>query len=160
MSDEIVVDKDTDFREIPVRRPDWSRNPSIDNLYSPGYIITMDETGQMSDYHTLVECERAMDKCRIAIFELSERLDKAERVCHEAQVLYKRKHNRAYLAAVASTESRRNAIADVMTERYENEVILREQYVKELNRRLRNLFTEMDALKNLAWSIRKEMSVQ
>lgn len=162
MSDEIIVDSGSvDYASVPIKNPDWSKMPSIKDLYSPGYVVTMSESGQLSDYHTIAECERAIDECRIAVFKVSEMIDDAERKYRRAKLEYDRRLRRAYLAAVAPNEQRRHAIAEMQVETpYENHVVMCEQYLGELKRRLRNIVNDLDALSEQARNIRKEMGAQ
>lgn len=159
----IMASKDEDYSsyiKIQIDPPKWADKYPIENIYEPHQIVPISETGQMADFTTMQECNKAIESCRIALFQFNDALKKIERSATSAQATYNRHWNRAYLEAEGKTDSIRRAIADIKTEKYENDLLAKQQVAKEMGRKLRLMNNELEALKLISYNLRKEIDAQ
>lgn len=140
----------------PVSTPQWKDPFPLDADYVPEETL-ISESGQLADYNDMKEVNLAIDKLRIAMYKTADHLKDAERRAMESKLTYDRQYNRYYLLAEGKTESIKRATASIQTEEFENRLNTRELVVQELKRRLRLMTVELDALKTIAFNMRKEI---
>lgn len=150
----------SEYTSKEVTLPRWADSYPIESAYTPMQIVPISETGQMADFHSMQECNRAIEACRVAIFQFNDALKKIERASQLAELSYTRHYNRAYLEAEGRTEGIKRAIADIQSEKYQNDLIVKQQVAKEMGRKLRLMTNELDALKIISYNMRKEIDAQ
>lgn len=119
--------------------------------------VLISESGQLADYSDMRAINLAIDKLRLALYKTSDHLKEAERRSAKSKLDYERAYNRNYLLSEGKTDSVRKAIAQIKSEKLENKWRTRDMIVRELNSRLRMMSIELDALKTLAYNMRKEI---
>jgi hypothetical protein len=158
-----MSDNDTDdkgFKELGLSDIDLPHivNPfPLEQDYVPESILEL-QNNQVGDYNDMVAINKSIDQVRLAMFKINENLRVAEARAAKSKVEYDRNYNREYiLADSAKTSEIRRTIAQIKTEKYENKLIVRQEVVKELVRRIRLMSNELEALKTLSYNVRKEM---
>lgn len=119
--------------------------------------VLISESGQLTDYNDMRAVNLAIDKLRIAMYKTADHVKEAERRAASSKLTYEREFNRSYLLSEGKTDGVRRAIAQIKTEDLENKWRTRDMIVRELNSRLRLMSVELDALKTLAFNMRKEL---
>ena len=119
--------------------------------------VLISESGQLTDYNDMRAVNLAIDKLRIAMYKTADHVKEAERRAATSKLTYEREFNRSYLLSEGKTDGVRRAIAQIKTENLENKWRTRDMIVRELNSRLRLMSVELDALKTLAFNMRKEL---
>lgn len=128
----------------------------LEKDYVPEEVL-ISESGQLADYNDMRAVNLAIDKLRIAMYKTSDHLKEAEQRAAKSKLAYDRAFNRSYLLSEGKTDGIRRAIAQIKTEDLENKWRTRDMIVRELNSRLRLMSVELDALKTLAFNMRKEL---
>ena len=155
--DELLAEDPAAWLEArPVSTPQWKDPFPLDADYVPEETL-ISESGQLADYNDMRAVNLAIDKLRIAMYKTNEHLKDAERRAMESKLVYDRQYNRFYLTAEGKTESIKRAIAAVKSEEFENKMHTRAFVVQEMKRRLRLMTVELDALKTIAFNMRKEI---
>lgn len=119
--------------------------------------VLISESGQLTDYNDMRAVNLAIDKLRLAMYKTADHVKEAERRAATSKLTYEREFNRSYLLSEGKTDGVRRAIAQIKTEDLENKWRTRDMIVRELNSRLRLMSVELDALKTLAFNMRKEL---
>lgn len=152
----LAEDPEEWIKARPVSIPQWKDPFPLDADYVPEETL-ISESGQLADYNDMKAVNLEIDKLRIAMYKTAEHLKDAERKAMESKLAYDRQYNRDYLLAEGKTESIKRTIASVKNEKIENRLHTREFVVQELKRRLRLMTVELDALKTIAFNMRKEI---
>lgn len=155
MEEDETMDLGEWAQTMPLNLPVY-RNPfPSDDDYTPLPVI-MSREGQVADYADYNHINQEIDKLRIALYKTYEHLRVVEAKLSKAKLAWEREYNRQYLSVNAKTEAMRKAAASIMTEEYENKVIVREIVYKDLVRRTKAMASDLEALKTLAYNLRKE----
>lgn len=112
------------------------------------------------DYEKIAELTTATDNARIALFEINEKINSAERKEKMCKVKYERAHRREYLKASNSTEAKRKAYADLQTEHLEDDVIVYEQVRMELVRASNTVRLELQMLQSVGNNLRQLLKME
>lgn len=140
--------------EQPLDLPEFKDPFPMDQGYRPIPVISGE--GTIADHEDFSRLNSQIDTLRVGLYDISVNIKSAELKLRKAQVEYKRRLDRAYLSVDAKTEQMRKTIASVQCEAYENVVITREFIYNDLKRRASQMVSELDALKTLAYNLRKE----
>lgn len=152
----LAEDPEAWLEERPVSKPRWKDPFPLGADYVPEEVL-ISESGQLADYNDMRDVNLAIDKLRIAMYKTSEHLKDAEQKAMESKLVYERQYNRYYLTAEGKTESVKRTIASIKAEDLENKMQTRAFVAQDMKNRLRLMTVELDALKTIAFNMRKEI---
>lgn len=112
------------------------------------------------DYEHLDDLNMAIKNARLALFEITDKINEAERKEKHCKVKYEREHRRAYLKATQKTEKDRKAYADLQCEDLEDNAIVYEQVRIDLIRISNSIRLELQTLQALGNNIRQQMKME
>lgn len=128
------------------------RNWSSKNFY--------DYEHEIVDYEDLEKLNQAIRSARLALFQITDKINSCERVERLAKTEYERKHRRAYLQSKQKTETAKKAMADLECEDLEDKAIVYEQLRQELTRMSNSIRLELQTLQTLGNNIRQQMKME
>lgn len=143
------MEQDEDFTEFSL--PDL-QNWDSKKLY--------DHSKQISDYEDLHELGMAITAARVALFKVTQQINKYERQEKAAKVKYDRAYRRAYLKSMEKTEAMKRMRAELACEEIENDYIFAEQLKSELNRVAYALRLELQTLQAIGNNLRQQMKME
>lgn len=114
---------------------------------------------EIVDYESLDELNRTINQARLALFKITESINKYERLEKTAKLSYERAHRREFLKSTAKTQDERRARADLMCEDLENDWVMQQQIREELIRLSHTVRLELQTLQGLGNNIRQQMKV-
>lgn len=109
------------------------------------------------DFEDLRELNRQTNAARIALFKLSESINKAERRARNAKVVYERNYRRKYIESSEKTETAKKINAEILVEDLENKYMYYEQLVSEFTRAHYAVRQELSALQAMGNNLRQEI---
>lgn len=133
---------------------------SLPNLQNWSLAQVYDYAKQINDYETLSDLGNAINVARIALFRLTDRINKYERQERAAKVKYDRAYRRAYLGSSEKTEAQKRLRAELACEHLENAYIEAEQLRIELNRAANSLRLELQTLQAIGNNLRQQMKME
>lgn len=119
-----------------------------------------DHENTIVDYETIDDLNSAIKSARIALFELTNKINMYERAGKEAETAYKREWRRAYLKSSEKTESAKKIRADLLCEESENKMIAYNQVCGELTRMSNAMRLELQSLQGLGNNLRQQMKME
>lgn len=119
-----------------------------------------DYENQVFDYEHLNDLNGAIKNARLALFEITDKINDAERKEKTCKVKYERAHRRAYIAANQKTDSARKAHADLQCEDLEDNAIVYEQVRLDLVRISNSIRLELQTLQALGNNIRQQIKME
>lgn len=119
-----------------------------------------DYTKQITDYEDLQQLSGAINAARVALFRVTEQINKYERKEKEAKLRYERAYRRAYLESVEKTEAQKKMRAELACENLENDYIVAEQLKNELSRMSYSLRLELQTLQAVGNNLRQQMKME
>lgn len=114
---------------------------------------------EIVDYETLEQLNSTINQARLALFKVTDSINRYEREEKTAKVEYDRAHRRELLSSTAKTVDERRTRADLMCEDLENAWLVTAQIKDELIRLSHTLRQELTALQGLGNNIRQQMKV-
>lgn len=130
--------------------PRWPEQVTADEGYVPDSEV---------DFAELSEINRMLNRCRARMFRTSAALKAAQRSYGEAQIAYDRAMRRHMVTLSGGTEASRRAMAEILCEDLENDVIVMRQVVEECKKRSLDVRDDLKAVENLAHNARAQMAV-
>lgn len=115
---------------------------------------------QIFDYEHLEDLNKAIKNARLALFEITDKINDAERKEKTCKVEYERAHRRAYLKATQKTEKDRRSYADLQCEHLEDNAIVYEQVRLDLVRISNSIRLELQTLQALGNNIRQQIKME
>lgn len=112
-----------------------------------------------ADFEDLQELNRQTAAARVALFKLSETINKAERKAKQAKVEYERAYRRKYIESREKTETAKKINAEILVEDLENRYMYFEQLASELNRAHYAIRQELSALQSVGNNLRQQIKV-
>jgi hypothetical protein len=110
-----------------------------------------------ADFEDLQELNRQTAAARVALFKLSETINKAERKAKQAKVVYERSYRRKYIESSEKTETAKKINAEILVEDLENRYMYFEQLASELNRAHYAVRQELSALQAVGNNLRQQI---
>jgi hypothetical protein len=144
------IDSSSDTKLAEIELPDLLRW-STEKLYN------YKENISNYDLETL---GNAINSARLALFRVTDQINKYERLEKLAKVEYDRSMRREYLSSMEKTDSLRRARASLACESLENEFIKNEQMKIELLRLSNSLRLELQTLQSIGNNIRQQMKME
>lgn len=112
-----------------------------------------------ADFEDLEELNRQTAAARVALFKLSEMINKAERRAKASKTLYERSYRRKYLESAEKTEAAKKVSAEIQVEDLENRYMYFDQLASELTRAHYALRQELSALQAVGNNLRQQLKV-
>lgn len=112
-----------------------------------------------ADFEDLNNLNRQIAAARVALFKLSESINKAERKAKAAKSIYERSYRRKYMASAEKTENAKKISAEIQVEDLENRYMYYEQIVIEFNRAHYAVRQELTALQAVGNNLRQQIKV-
>lgn len=144
-----TTDEVIGFREATVPR---FKGVNSDQFY--------DYEKQIFDYEHLEDLNKAIKNARLALFEITDKINAAERKEKSCKVKYERAHRRAYMEANQKTDGARKAHADLQCEHLEDSAIVYEQVRLDLVRISNSIRLELQTLQALGNNIRQQIKME
>lgn len=119
-----------------------------------------DYAAQISDYEDLAALAQAINAARVALFKVTEQINRYDRQERAAKLKYERAYRRAYLESMEKTEAMKKMRAELSCEGLENEYIVAEQLKNELNRMSYSLRLELQTLQAIGNNLRQQMKME
>lgn len=119
-----------------------------------------DYAAQINDYDDLAELGAAINAARVALFRVTEQINRYERKEKSAKIKYDRAYRREYLASVEKTEAMKKMRAELACEELENEYLSHEQLKIEMNRMSYALRLELQTLQAIGNNLRQQMKME
>lgn len=113
----------------------------------------------ISDYEDIEALEKASVHARIALQKVTEEINRVERELAEAKLKKERAYRRIYLASDEKPETARKFRAELKTEKYDDVVIVKEQYKSELSRLANTYRIELQSLQAAGNNLRQQMKL-
>jgi len=110
-----------------------------------------------ADFHDLHELNKRINAVTVALFKITDTINKAERTAKAAKLKYERKYRRKYLEAQEKTEAAKRVWAEIMVEDLENKYMYYEQLTMELNRASYTLRQELKSLEAIGNNYRQQI---
>jgi hypothetical protein len=133
---------------------------TIPSLKRWGSKTFYDHEEMIVDYETLEELNNAVNAARKALFIVTDKINKYDRLEREARIEYDRTYRRAYIASSEKTENAKKARAELMCEELENKYIAHEQLKVELGRLSQTLRLELQTLQAVGNNLRQQMKME
>lgn len=114
---------------------------------------------QIVDHSDLLSLNNAINKARFALFELTDAINKYERLEKESKIMYEREWRREYLVSSEKTESARKARADLTCEHLEDDALVNAQVKNDLVRISYTVRIELQTLQTVANNLRQQLKV-
>lgn len=130
------------------------------NLKTLNLSKVYDYVSQVVDYEDLEQLGSAINAARLALFQLNDKLNEAERLHKEAEIAYEREWRRQYLNCHEKTEKAKTCYCDIMCENLENDVIATDHVVKQLTRATSILRAELQTLQAVGNNIRQQLKME
>lgn len=118
-----------------------------------------DYSNLSADFEDLQELNKQTAHARIALFKLSQSINKAEHKAKTAKVKYERHYRRKYINSSEKTEAAKKVSAEIQVEHLENDYMYYEQIVIELNRAHYAVRQELAALQAVGNNLRQQIKV-
>ena len=115
---------------------------------------------QINDYEDLEGLSHAITQARIALFKVTDQINKYDRLAKGKKIEYERAYRREYLRSVERTENLKKARADLACENLENDYLVNEQLVSELIRLSNTLRLELQTLQAVGNNIRQQLKME
>lgn len=135
----------------------WGGPPSRRPEYMEAKLNESIPTG---DYENMQQLNRAINQLRIDNYKAKAALDQSQREAVEAKAAYKRAYNVAFVGLSGDTESRRKAIAELMSQVEYNAMVVADtkyEAMKDMCWRLRD---DMESLRTLSANLRAEVNLR
>ena len=120
------------------------------------YYDYSDLSADFNDLHALNSQTAA---ARVALFKLTETINKAERKAKQAKTIYERNYRRRYIESSEKTETAKKINAEILVEDLENRYMYYEQLAAELNRAHYAVRQELAALQAVGNNLRQQIKV-
>lgn len=146
--DEGSVDLVDAISEITI--PDF-RNIETNRFYDYENII--------QDYESLESLGAAINAARLALFKVTDLINKYERRETKARDAYDKAYRRAYINSSEKTDAGRKIRADLLCEELEDKLIVAKQVKNELIRISSNLRAEMQTLDSIGHNMRQQLKL-
>lgn len=119
-----------------------------------------DYSKQVNDYKDLMELGQAITAARVALFKVTEQINKVERDEKVHKLKYERLYRREFLSSMEKTEAMKRMRAELACEEVENELVVFEQLKVELNRVSNTLRLELQTLQAIGNNLRQQLKVE
>lgn len=119
-----------------------------------------DYSKQVNDYEDLMELGQAITAARVALFKVTEQINKVERDEKVHKLKYERLYRREFLSSMEKTEAMKRMRAELACEEVENELVVFEQLKVELNRVSNTLRLELQTLQAIGNNLRQQLKVE
>lgn len=111
------------------------------------------------DYDDLEKLGNAINKARLGLFIVTDKINEFDRKMLLAKTEYEREYRRRYLTSNAKTEMQRKIRAELMCEDLENNLLTFTQAKAELTRQANLLRVELETLNTISNNIRQQMKM-
>lgn len=118
-----------------------------------------DYENQIVDYEDLKDLNEAISSARSALFQLTDQINKAERIETRAKTAYNRAWRRAYMSSSEKTDQGRKSRADLACEHLEDDLIVASQVKSELIRSCNSVRMELQTLQTVASNFRQQIKM-
>lgn len=118
-----------------------------------------DYTALTADFEDLNDLNKQINAAKIALFKLTDAINKAERKAKAAKVIYERNYRRKYINSSEKTEAAKKVSAEILVEDLENRYMYYEQMFSELNRAAYTLRQELRSLEVMANNYRQQIKM-
>lgn len=118
-----------------------------------------DYSSQVSDYEDLHQLGEAINAARIALFKITDKINKYDRKAVKAKLAYERSYRREYLSSSERTEAMKRMRAELACEKMENDYIAAEQLKSELQRVSNSIRLELQTMQTIANNLRQQMKM-
>lgn len=118
-----------------------------------------DYTALTADFEDLNDLNKQINAAKIALFKLTDAINKAERKAKAAKVIYERNYRRKYINSSEKTEAAKRVSAEILVEDLENRYMYYEQMFSELNRASYTLRQELRSLEVMANNYRQQIKM-
>lgn len=118
-----------------------------------------DYTALTADFEDLNDLNRQINAAKMALFKLTDAINKAERKAKAAKVIYERNYRRKYINSSEKTEAAKRVSAEILVEDLENRYMYYEQMFSELNRASYTLRQELRSLEVMANNYRQQIKM-
>lgn len=118
-----------------------------------------DYTTLTADFEDLNDLNKQINAAKIALFKLTDAINKAERKAKAAKVIYERNYRRKYINSSEKTEAAKRVSAEILVEDLENRYMYYEQMFSELNRASYTLRQELRSLEVMANNYRQQIKM-
>lgn len=148
---------DSDF----VSRLEESANKydiSIPNVRSASFKKIYDYN-QLIDFDEMESINKAIEGAMVALFQVSDRLGRYERLLAKAKTVHKRAWSREYVSSTQKTDNARKTEADINTETLEDDVIVYTQARDDLKRMSYDAKTLLQSLQTLSSNFRQQINL-
>lgn len=119
-----------------------------------------DYSKQVSSYEDLMELGSAITAARVALFKVTEQINKVERDEKIHKLRYERLYRREFLSSIEKTEAMKRMRAELACEGVENELVVFEQLKTELNRVSNTLRLELQTLQAIGNNLRQQLKIE
>lgn len=119
-----------------------------------------DYENQIADYESLDRLSDSVNAARIALFKITETINKYERLETEAKTRYDREWRRVYVLSNEKTDTARKNRADLMCEQYEDDMITNGQVKSELLRLSNSIRLELQTLQSIGNNLRQQLKME
>lgn len=140
---------DSDLNNIDL--PDF-KNWKSSQLY--------DYANQITDYQSLKELGESINAARIALFKVTDQINRYERLERKARINYERSFRREFLASTERTDSLRKNRAALICEELENNFLEYEQMKNELLRLSAALRLELQTMQTVGNNMRQQLKME
>jgi hypothetical protein len=135
----------------PAPLPTWPQPRNADEVYVP------EEEFDITD---LSEVNRQLQMAKSRLFRISQHLKSAQRAEIDATLTYRRAFRRLLVGTTGGSAETRKAMAEVMCEEFENDMVIATQVVDEWKKRAQDARDDLKAIENLAHNVRAQMAIQ
>lgn len=118
-----------------------------------------DYTALTADFEDLNDLNKQINAAKMALFKLTDAINKAERKAKAAKVIYERNYRRKYINSSEKTEAAKRVSAEILVEDLENRYMYYEQMFSELNRASYTLRQELRSLEVMANNYRQQIKM-
>lgn len=109
------------------------------------------------DFEDLNDLNKQITAVNIALFKITEAINKAERKAKDYKIKYERSYRREYMNSQEKTEGAKKVWAELKVEKLENRYMYYEQFASELNRASRTLVQELRSLEAIGNNYRQQI---
>lgn len=117
-----------------------------------------DYESEIEDYEALEDVTSSTNAARLALFRVTEEINECERKVSQYKLAYDRAYRRYYLSLDSvKPDSVRRMRAEMKAEKFEDKLIVQEQFKSELSRLANSLRLELQALQGIGNNVRQQM---
>lgn len=138
---------------------DASYSVTVPSYFSPKIDRYYDYDNLVVDYEDFGQLTEATNEARKALFEITSKLNGAERKESETRTKYDRVWRRAYLSSTKKTDTAKKAEASMIAEDAEDDLLKYSQARSEYNRMSNAIRMELQTLQAVGNNFRQQMKM-